>query len=81
VGRRPATQHGGGHRVDDGGSGDRCLLTAVAALHHAYRLIGHPLAARPHSSDLWIAATAVHISASLVTGDGIFYGTPHLDLA
>jgi len=57
------------------------LLTAIAELRHACRLIGHPLAARAHSSDLWIAATAVHVRASLVTADRIFDGTPDLDLA
>ena len=56
------------------------LLTAIAELRHACRLIGHPLAARAHSSDLWIAATAVHIRAGLVTADGIFDGTPDLAL-
>ena len=56
------------------------LLTAIADLRYACRIIGHPLAARAHSSDLWIAASAIHIDASLVTRDEIFNGVAGLDV-
>lgn len=57
------------------------LLTTVAELRHACRLAGHPLADRTHANDLWIAASAIHIAAPLVTADHIFDATPGLELA
>lgn len=57
------------------------LLTATAELRAACRRAGHPLADRIHSNDLWIAASAIHIDAPLVTADGIFVGVPDLVLA
>jgi tRNA(fMet)-specific endonuclease VapC len=56
-------------------------LTAVAKLRAACRLVGHPLADRAHSNDLWIAAAATHIDAPLVAADGIFKDVPGLRLA
>ena len=57
------------------------LITAVAELRAACRHVGHPLADRIHANDLWIAASAVHVAAALVTADSIFEGAPGLDLA
>lgn len=57
------------------------LLTTVAELRHACRITGHPLADRAHANDLWIAASAIHIAAPLVTADHVFDGTPDLELA
>ena len=57
------------------------LITAVAELRAACRRVGHPLADRIHANDLWIAASAVHIAAALVTADSIFDGAPGLGLA
>jgi predicted nucleic acid-binding protein len=57
------------------------LSVAVAELRAACREVGHPLADRIHANDLWIAASAVHIAAALVTADSIFEGAPGLDLA
>lgn len=54
------------------------LLSTIAEVRAACRRIGHPLTDRVHSNDLWIAATAVHIDAALVTADGIFAGVPAL---
>ena len=54
------------------------LLTRIAATRAACRQIGHPLADRLHSNDLWIAATALHIDAAVVTADRIFRGVPEL---
>jgi predicted nucleic acid-binding protein len=56
------------------------LLTAVAELRMACRQAGHPLHDRSHANDLWIAASAVHIGAALLTADQVFDGTPGLTL-
>ena len=57
------------------------LLTTMAELRAACRRVGHPLADRIHGNDLWIAASAIHIDAAVVTADGIFAGAPGLALA
>jgi predicted nucleic acid-binding protein len=54
------------------------LVNTVAQLRFDCRSIGHPIAAAPHHSDLWIAATAIHIGAQLVTADGVFQAVPGL---
>ena len=56
------------------------LLTEVAELRHACRLAGHALHDRVHANDLRIAATAVHITAPLLTTDSVFAGVPGLTL-
>ncbi len=56
------------------------LLTTTAELRFACRRAGHPLHDRSHANDLWIAASAVHISAPLLTGDNVFDDTPGLTL-
>ncbi len=56
------------------------LLTALAELRHACRVAGHPLHDRSHGNDLWIAASAIHIGAPLLTADGVFEETPGLAL-
>jgi hypothetical protein len=48
------------------------LITAVAEMRAACRQVGHLLADRIHANDLWIAASAVHIAAALVSVDSIF---------
>jgi len=57
------------------------LSTRVAHLRFSCRQAGHALADRAHHSDLWIAATAIHIGAHLLTADGVFDNTPGLTLA
>lgn len=54
------------------------LLTRIAEVRAACKHLGHPLADRLHSNDLWIAATALHIDAAVVTADHIFTGVPDL---
>jgi predicted nucleic acid-binding protein len=54
------------------------LLSTVAQVRFACRVVGHPLADRVHANDLWVAASAIHIDASLVTADNIFHDTPGL---
>ncbi len=54
------------------------LLTTTAELRFAFRRAGHPLHDRSHANDLWIAASAVHIGAPLLTADNVFEHTPRL---
>lgn len=56
------------------------LLTEAALLRHSCRQIGHPLADSAHANDLWIAVSAIHIHAPLLTADTIFNDTPLLEL-
>lgn len=56
------------------------LLTAAAELRFACRVAGHALHARGHANDLWVAASAIHISATLLTADSIFDDVPGLRL-
>lgn len=56
------------------------LLSTVAELRHDCRLAGHPLRDRSHANDLWIAASAIHIDAPLLSADGVFENTPGLTL-
>ncbi|MGY6501675.1 MAG: PIN domain-containing protein [Acidimicrobiales bacterium] len=56
------------------------LLASIAELRYACRLVGHPLHDRNHTSDLWIAASAIHIGAPLLTADGVFENAPGLTL-
>ena len=41
---------------------------------------GHALAAKDHTGDRWIAATAVHHGLPLLSGDGIYAEVPGLTL-
>jgi predicted nucleic acid-binding protein len=56
------------------------LLTTTAELRFACRRVGHPLHDRSHTNDLWIAASAVHIGAPLLTADRVFEDAPGLTL-
>jgi len=56
------------------------LLTRAAELRHACRTAGHPLADRSHANDLWIATSAIHIGAPVLTADQVFAHTPGLEL-
>jgi len=56
------------------------LLTEVAEFRFVCREVGHPLAGRVHANDLWVAASAIHIGAPLVTADGVFADAPGLTL-
>jgi predicted nucleic acid-binding protein len=54
---------------------------ALAELRHACRVAGHPLHDRSHANDLWIAASAVHIGARLLSADSVFVDAPGLRLS
>lgn len=57
------------------------LITTVAQLRAACRHAGHPLADHSHNSDLWIAASAIHIDAAVVSADTVFNDVPGLVVA
>lgn len=52
------------------------LISEAAELRFECRRVGHPLAAESHAADLWIAASARHISAPLLSADSIFENAP-----
>lgn len=56
------------------------LLSTVAALRYECRLAGHSLHDPSHANDLWIAASAIHIEAPLLTADRVFEDAPGLAL-
>lgn len=56
------------------------LLTSAAELRHACRHVGHALHEPVHANDHWIAASAVHIDAPLLTADAVFDDVPGLNL-
>lgn len=56
------------------------LLTTIAELRVACRRIGHPLHEPSHAADLWIAASALQISAPLLTADSVFENAPGIVL-
>lgn len=56
------------------------LLTTVVETRATCRRLGHPLHVHMHTNDLWVASTALHIGAPLVTADRVFEGVPGLVL-
>lgn len=54
------------------------LISEVAELRYECRRGGYPLAADSHAADLWIAASACHIGAPLLTADSIFDDAPRV---
>lgn len=56
------------------------LLSTVAELRYECRRAGHALHDPSHANDLWIAASAIHIEAPLLTADRVFEDAPGLTL-
>ncbi len=54
------------------------LTATYAELRNECRKTGHALQAGRHTADLWIASTALTLSAPLVTHDKVFIGVPAL---
>jgi len=63
-------------------AGQQIFLASVtvAELRHACRLAGRALHEPVHANDLWIAASAIHIEARLLTSDAVFDDVPGLAL-
>ena len=56
------------------------LLSTVAELRYECRRAGHSLHDPSHANDLWIAASAIHIEAPLLTTDRVFQDAPGVTL-
>lgn len=56
------------------------LTSAYVALRNDCRKAGHGLHYPSQTADLWIAATALSLSAPLITHDAIFVGTPGISV-
>jgi predicted nucleic acid-binding protein len=56
------------------------LVEICAQLRVDCERAGHALAARDHTADRWIAATAIRLRVPLVSNDQIFRNTPGLTL-
>jgi predicted nucleic acid-binding protein len=56
------------------------MATVCAALRNRCVQIGHALGAKVHDGDRWIASAAVRLRIPLVSHDGVFVGTPGLEL-
>ncbi len=59
---------------------DDLTITLCAQLRNDCRSAGHPLAAKVHDGDRWIAATAIRLGVPLLSDDGIFRDAPQLEL-
>lgn len=59
---------------------DHAMIVLCAELRSECRRAGHPLAAKDHVGDLWIASTALRLDVPLVSDDQVFVGTPRLQL-
>ena len=56
------------------------VIQAYVNFRAKCRAAGHPLQQKVHTGDLWVAATAIAIDASLLAVDGIYRGAPGLIL-
>ena len=56
------------------------LITVLAVTRATCRRLAHPIADPAHTNDMWIASTALHIGAALVSADKIFNDVPRLAL-
>jgi tRNA(fMet)-specific endonuclease VapC len=56
------------------------LATGCADLRHHCQQIGHALGAKVHDGDRWVAAAAIRLALPLVSHDGVFNGSPGLEL-
>lgn len=59
---------------------DRDVIESYAELTSMCLRAGHALHAKIHTADRWVAACAVAKGLPLLSGDGIYQGTPGLSL-
>ena len=59
---------------------DREVIDSYAELTSLCLRAGHPLHAKIHTADRWVAACAVAKGLPLLSGDGIYLGAPALSL-
>jgi predicted nucleic acid-binding protein len=59
---------------------ERTLIDRTADLRAWASGVGHPLGAKIHEADRWVAATALVLGLELVTGDRIFDDVAGLDV-
>jgi predicted nucleic acid-binding protein len=59
---------------------DDDTATVCAELRHRCVRFGHALGDKIHDGDRWIAATAIRLRVPLASHDGVFSGTPRLEL-
>jgi predicted nucleic acid-binding protein len=56
------------------------MIALGAELRFRCHQAGHALSDKLHDGDRWIAATALRLQIPLVSHDGVFGGTPGLEL-
>jgi predicted nucleic acid-binding protein len=59
---------------------DDQMATVCAQLRHRCVQIGHALGNKVHDGDRWIASAAIRLAIPLVSHDGVFAGTPGLEV-
>jgi predicted nucleic acid-binding protein len=55
------------------------LVSIYAELRTWATRQGHPIAAKPHEADRWVAATAIRLNIPLISADNIFDNVDTLD--
>lgn len=59
---------------------DDRAMTTYAELRHGCTDAGHPLGAKTHDGDRWIAAIAIRVGGTVVSDDRIFEDAPGVQL-
>lgn len=59
---------------------DNEMATVCATVRHRCVRVGHALGNKVHDGDRWIASAAIRLRIPLVSHDGVFAGTPRLEL-
>lgn len=56
------------------------MIAICAELRADAQRIGHPIGAKVHDGDRWIASGALRLGVPLVSHDQVFHGVPTLEL-
>jgi predicted nucleic acid-binding protein len=59
---------------------DDRTMTLYAELRHRCVQAGHPLGAKVHDGDRWIAATVLRVAGAVVSDDRIFGNVPGVEV-